>query len=215
MPVPKVLWGVMIIAGLLAIAGFAGIDPRLHAISETLNRPGPPDPTDFYHRTARLWDVLRWPAHWSAAAAAVAALALWHPRGPRVAVGVLIVFFAVAITANGLQSVFGRLRPVPAKAAAGDRTENFHLTFEGPRVDSLYERKSYGFPSGEASVGFAMATALALALPRWTMLWLLLALLVCCARLVAAAHYLSDVSTGALFGVASALAILSRFNRAP
>lgn len=63
------------------------------------------------------------------------------------------------------------------------------------------------FPSGHATVAFACATALALAVPRLALPLYALAALVAWSRVYVGVHYPLDVLAGAVLGVALALAI--------
>ena len=80
---------------------------------------------------------------------------------------------------------------------------------------------TYSFPSGHATVSFACATVLALAVPRLAW-WLFgLAALVAFSRVYVGVHYPGDVLAGAVLGVALATALrklaeaLRRSGRAP
>ncbi len=78
-----------------------------------------------------------------------------------------------------------------------------------PVPEPLLEAPStFSFPSGHATVAFACATVLALAVPRlrW---WLYgLAALIAFSRVYVGVHYPGDVLVGALLGVAIARALL-------
>ena len=63
------------------------------------------------------------------------------------------------------------------------------------------------FPSGHATVAFACATALALAVPRLVLPFFALAALIAWSRVYVGVHYPLDVLAGAVLGVALALAI--------
>lgn len=71
--------------------------------------------------------------------------------------------------------------------------------------------KYHAFPSGHAAFAFMFATLLAAWWPRWRVLWYGLACYVAAARMVADAHFLSDVMMGGLIGVLSAILILRRW----
>ena len=60
----------------------------------------------------------------------------------------------------------------------------------------------YAFPSGHAARAGAVAVALSFAYPSWTLIWLLWAFLVALARVALARHYLTDVLSGLVFGIA-------------
>ena len=57
------------------------------------------------------------------------------------------------------------------------------------------------FPSGDASMAFAAAMCMAVALPRWSAAFFVWAVLVAVERVLENAHYVSDVVAGAGLGV--------------
>jgi membrane-associated phospholipid phosphatase len=67
---------------------------------------------------------------------------------------------------------------------------------------------SFSFPSGDASLAFAMAMSLSMTVPRLRPLWWTLAVIVAIERVAENAHYPSDVVAGAALGVA--VAVLAR-----
>ncbi len=66
---------------------------------------------------------------------------------------------------------------------------------------------TFSFPSGHASVSFACATTLALAVPRLAIPLYLLAALISFSRVYVGVHYPLDVLVGAVLGVAVAIAL--------
>ena len=66
---------------------------------------------------------------------------------------------------------------------------------------------TYSFPSGHATVAFACATVLALAVPRLRWPLFALAALVAWSRVYVGVHYPGDVLAGAVLGVAIAIAL--------
>ena len=66
---------------------------------------------------------------------------------------------------------------------------------------------TYSFPSGHATVSFACATTLALAVPRLTWPLFTLATLISFSRVYVGVHYPLDVLAGAALGVAIAIAL--------
>jgi undecaprenyl-diphosphatase len=77
-----------------------------------------------------------------------------------------------------------------------------------PVPEPLLESPStFSFPSGHATVSFACATVLALAVPRLRWPLFALAVLVAWSRVYVGVHYPGDVLAGALLGLAIATAL--------
>jgi len=77
-----------------------------------------------------------------------------------------------------------------------------------PVPEPLLESPStYSFPSGHATVGFACATVLALAVPRLRVPLFTLAVLISFSRVYVGVHYPFDVLAGAALGVGIAIAL--------
>ena len=66
---------------------------------------------------------------------------------------------------------------------------------------------TYSFPSGHATVSFACATVLALAVPRLRIPLFALAALIAWSRVYVGVHYPFDVLVGAVLGLAIAIAL--------
>lgn len=66
---------------------------------------------------------------------------------------------------------------------------------------------TYSFPSGHATVSFACATVLALAVPRLLVPLYVLAALIAFSRVYVGVHYPGDVLAGAALGLAIAIAL--------
>lgn len=77
-----------------------------------------------------------------------------------------------------------------------------------PLPEPLLESPAtYSFPSGHATVAFASATVLALAVPRLRWPLYALAALIAFSRVYVGVHYPFDVLAGAVLGVAIAIAL--------
>jgi undecaprenyl-diphosphatase len=77
-----------------------------------------------------------------------------------------------------------------------------------PVPEPLLESPStYSFPSGHATVSFACATVLALAVPRLRVPLYVLAALIAYSRVYVGVHYPFDVLAGAVLGVGIAIAL--------
>ena len=71
----------------------------------------------------------------------------------------------------------------------------------------LESPSTYSFPSGHATVSFACATVLALAVPRLRVPVFVLAALISFSRVYVGVHYPFDVLAGAVLGVGIAIAL--------
>ncbi len=77
-----------------------------------------------------------------------------------------------------------------------------------PDPETLVELPAtFSFPSGHATVSFACATTLALAVPRLRWPLYALATLISCSRVYVGVHYPLDVLAGAALGVGIAIAL--------
>jgi membrane-associated phospholipid phosphatase len=99
------------------------------------------------------------------------------------------VMCASGVWVNMLKPVAGRLRPMWLH-----REDRFG--FEPLTMDSM----KMSFPSGHAAIAVAVALGASFFFPRLRVPLCLLALLVCAARVIAGAHYPSDVVLGGWFG---------------
>jgi membrane-associated phospholipid phosphatase len=106
----------------------------------------------------------------------------------------LLCLTFVGLTVQGIKHSVGRARP---------SSSAYQNDFYGPlavlRVSADFRTDS--LPSGHTAVAFAMATCLSQPWPRLTCLWFLLATGVGVSRIIANAHFSSDVSIGALIGI--------------
>lgn len=124
---------------------------------------------------------------------------LYRRVAAAVAARVGFVFASVAgvsLVVLVVKYALGRARPYEALLLPGP---NAHLTFELFKLKASYS----SFPSGHATVVFALAVSLALLFPkaRW---WLIaLAVLVAASRVVLGSHYPSDVIAAAVIATAA------------
>ena len=126
---------------------------------------------------------------WLAIAVAISGFAWGRPwLWTRVAVAILVA----ESTSAALKRWFERDRP-----PVGDPDPE-------PLVDTP---STYSFPSGHATVSFACATVLALAVPRLQLPLYLLAVLISFSRVYVGVHFPFDVLAGALLGFVLARAL--------
>jgi membrane-associated phospholipid phosphatase len=190
---PWIRWGFPAVLSLLVLAGFLGLDRAFYEhVSLRLYTENPLD-RDFYAHTQPLWLVLRiLMAHVVGAGIAYVFVGLQHREHWRAANRLLLTVGAAVIVAFVLESVIGRLRPDQADSA---------LTFTPLRAFTRFHNREVCFPSGEATMAFAMAYGLSRLVPRFAGLFYTLATLASIARLVNGSHYLGDVAAGALLGL--------------
>lgn len=97
-----------------------------------------------------------------------------------------------------LKWTVGRTRPVQGGVIT---IEPFTFDHFRGGVLGFFEQSNLCFPSGHSTLAFAMAACLAYLLPRWKVLWYLLATLVAAERVAELAHYPSDTVAGAICGI--------------
>jgi membrane-associated phospholipid phosphatase len=129
-------------------------------------------------------------------------------RGPRALEDALLI--ALASLFSGINTIIkwivGRTRPFHD---VGDihNVPPFHLIpFRGGLHGIFFAEQNLSFPSGDASLAFAMAAAMVMIAPRYRALWWTLGIIVAIERVLEGAHYPSDVTAGAALGIACALA---------
>jgi membrane-associated phospholipid phosphatase len=133
-------------------------------------------------------------------ACAVLIVVQWVGKKPRALdfwAGPMIVLLAGILSAINavLKLCIGRIRPYH-----GVPPFEIH-----PFSRSIVETEAgFSFPSGDASLAFAMAASLSFVVPRLWPLWWILAIIVGLERIAENAHYPSDVVAGAALGVACA-----------
>jgi len=112
---------------------------------------------------------------------------LWHLAKHRYVAMIWLASTGSLVLNQTLKAAFGRSRPD---------------VFEW-----LVDVGHLSFPSGHATVSFACATTLALAVPRLTWPLFALATLISFSRVYVGVHYPFDVLAGAALGVAIAIAL--------
>ncbi len=138
-----------------------------------------------------------------------------HLGDPKVAL-VLAVFGALETAfARAKQKRVSDPQEVPPLAtwlgffAGGFMTNGLKTLFNRPRPCDLYPRLGLvgasggAFPSGHATMAFAIATALSFRWPKGRIFWFGIAILVGLSRIGLGVHWPSDVLAGALIGVAA------------
>jgi undecaprenyl-diphosphatase len=153
----------------------------------------------------RLRFVLRFPGLiWCPLIACGALLLRDWLNGRRLPMGRDSAIVALSALFSGVNALLkwgiGRIRPFKG---AGP----FELhPFKGGLHGSMLAEQNLTFPSGDASLAFAMSASLTMVAPRWAVLWWLLGIMVALERIAENAHYPSDTVAGAALGIAAALA---------
>jgi len=144
------------------------------------------------HDWARLLRIMGFVPTWG-----VAALALWLHERPEAAARaaarawyLIIASLAGGLLAEILKLLLRRERPEANDGAYGFR----------PWSDHPFSTSGLAWPSSHTMVAFAAATALARLFPRARWVWYALAAGCGVTRIMAHAHFVSDVTLGALFG---------------
>ncbi|MGI5817715.1 MAG: phosphatase PAP2 family protein [Armatimonadota bacterium] len=128
------------------------------------------------------------------------ALIAGHDRWKRLLMTILAGFAVQTALTEGLKWLIGRPRP----SQIADST-----LFHGPGTDF------HSLPSGHASFIFVFATICSTYFPRARVPLYALAVFVAASRVMLGAHYVSDVTAGALVGVLSAWIVLAIWRPRP
>jgi membrane-associated phospholipid phosphatase len=118
-----------------------------------------------------------------------------------------VLFLFVALSASGLINMLikwiaGRHRPI-------SMFNNGEFGFDYFRM--IYESTS--FPSGHTVTSFALAAAISILFPRWSIPAFTAAAAIGMSRIMITSHYLSDVFAGAGIGIICALGVKYYFDR--
>ena len=118
-----------------------------------------------------------------------------------------------------LKSLFGRARPRMLDTDGMNYGFSLFNDFSSNSLEQItmhynhlaHSFSSYtSFPSGHTTTTFTIFTYLTLLFPKYIYLWLTLATLVAGGRVIATAHYLSDVVAGAALGIVATLYIYKK-----
>jgi membrane-associated phospholipid phosphatase len=151
-----------------------------------------------FHKAGLLASIVKWPGNFWFTLIIAALLWFFHRDGRYAAVRLILAAAIGGLIYTLTKWIAGRPRPVPRITPFA-----FHPFIHG--LPGLWNANDLGFPSGHACLSFATAACLAMALPRWRILFFALATIVGLERIGENAHYVSDVIAGAGFGVLSAL----------
>ncbi|HSU66254.1 MAG TPA: phosphatase PAP2 family protein [Tepidisphaeraceae bacterium] len=139
--------------------------------------------------------AMKLPGYYPVTLGVAVLLFLFHRQKLRAALPPILAGPIVGVVYSLIKWIVGRHRPVMG-------IEPFHFEPFGSGLIGLFHpERGLSFPSGHAAMAFATATCLSLVLPRWTVVFVLIATAVGFERVLENAHYLSDVVAGAGLGV--------------
>src|SRR4030043_631673 len=124
-----------------------------------------------------------------------------------IAVGILIILFLVKKTrimaiAAGASIIFGRFVIVEIIKRLYSHPRPY-LILDGVKKIISENRDYQSFPSGHATIFFALATAIFFFNRKWGIISFVVAILVGISRIFVGVHWPSDVLVGALIGIIS------------
>ncbi len=153
------------------------------------------------HRHGWFGWVLRRPGNFYFTLIVAGVLCLVHAG--RFRAGGLVCLSGILSIVNGLVKwIVGQTRPYHLPANTNIlQPAPFHLQPLHGGIEGLIHQSDLGFPSGDATLAFATAAALAALLPRWRWFFYVVASLVAAQRVAENAHYLGDVVAGAMLGI--------------
>jgi len=125
------------------------------------------------------------------------ALAFWLDGRPDPLAAWRAQFLAISVTAAGLLCEVCKMLLRRERPNAHDGAYVFRAFTDRP-----FNTSGIGLPSSHAFLAFAAAAALARLFPRTAPIWYVLAIGCAITRVLARAHFLSDVALGAVLGVA-------------
>jgi membrane-associated phospholipid phosphatase len=214
-----------LICALLILGGFVGLDRVFYErVSLQFSTPNPVD-RDAYAITSAFWETIRYFGSLTGALVAYFVVLAIHPKSWRAANTAFVAVLAADTLGVLVKDSVCRLRPDHASTHLA-----FMKPFEGLRIDGArlagkvkaiatntrsakQDDAPVSFPSGEATAAFALATALSLLFPRARPLLYTAAVLTALARVLAGAHYISDVTAGAVIGTFAAAYVFTFFQK--
>lgn len=172
------------------------VDPVQHPDAPWYYRINPPKQSQFYQKNERTILIFRTWAEPLTLVLIGAALVIYSRYRWRTAVLLALATAGPGLVGELTRRVTGRLRP-EGKFFDGSRNggDNHWEWFRG-----LHQGGDLSFPSGHATLAFALAAVLVYLNPK--SVWLVIPLAVMCAwsRVMMQAHFYSDVLLGALLG---------------
>jgi membrane-associated phospholipid phosphatase len=149
--------------------------------------------------------VVRFPGRFYFTILACVVLLIFSVRrhDPRPLDDAALVFLAGVLSGINvvLKWCVGRTRPFHDVGSIHN-VPAFHLIpFRGGLDGLIHSEQNLSFPSGDASLAFAISAALVIVAPRWRAVWWIMGIIVGIERIAEGAHYPSDVVGGAILGI--------------
>ena len=182
---PKI-WIALAAVALIALVPAFFLD---HAVADWIGAHSSAELKRVMQIVSRVGD---WPAHFVAGLIGIGVAFLAKSKTwVRIFLAMLIALAIAGVTGRVVKFATGRARP-------SVKTE---VHWNGPRFSSKY----HAFPSGHVAASTAFFATLFLARKRIAAPLLLIPILIALSRMVAGAHYLSDVTFAAILGVICAI----------
>jgi membrane-associated phospholipid phosphatase len=182
---PKIWIALAAVALIALIAAFL-LD---HAVADWIGAHSSAELKRVMQIVSRVGD---WPAHFVAGLIGIGVAFLAKSKTwVRIFLAMLIALAIAGVTGRVVKFATGRARP-------SVKTE---VHWNGPRFSSKY----HAFPSGHVAASTAFFATLFLARKRIAAPLMLIPILIALSRMVAGAHYLSDVTFAAILGVICAI----------
>lgn len=184
----RIVWLLLMVAAVTALLAAFFLD---HMVTTSIGAYSSPEIRQAMRIISRVGD---WPAHVIIGIIGMAiAFALGSKAWIRIFLAMVIALALAGVTTRAIKIATGRARP-------SVKTE---AHWNGPQFSSKY----HAFPSGHTASSTAFFVALFLARKKIGAPLLIIPFLIAISRMIVGAHYLSDVTFGAIVGIISALLV--------
>jgi len=140
----------------------------------------------------------------------ILSLGLWLVDRKRGQGGRRAAFLAGSITVAGILAELLKLLVRRERPGTHDGAYGFR-----PFTDHPFSSRNFGMPSSHSVIAFSGAAALSILFPEATVVWYALAIGCGVTRVLAGAHFVSDVVAGAAIGIGVSIVIARRWSVRP
>lgn len=156
----------------------------------------PPYNGQLFQHTRLFWVYMRQMGETWVTVFLAALVAFYNRRGWKAAVLVAMVTTLTGLASTLIRLTAGRMRPMGSLSElVRNDADNIWILFRG-----FYTLKDLSFPSGHATLAFALAAVMSYLSPPTRWFWLGWAILCAWSRVVMQAHYYADITAGAAVG---------------